>query len=46
MILIDRPCCATPLPVELPMPDTLRCDACAVEWTIEDPTPLELSLAA
>ena len=26
-----------PLAVELPLPDAIRCDECAVSWSISDP---------
>jgi hypothetical protein len=37
MVNIERPCCDTPLAVELPLPDAIRCDECAVSWSIADP---------
>jgi hypothetical protein len=46
MINTERPCCDTPLIVELPLPDTLRCDDCGVSWTVADPEPQPAALAA
>ena len=37
MVIIERPCCDTPLAVELPLVDALRCEDCAVSWTVADP---------
>ena len=41
MILIERPCCDELLEVDGALPATLRCDACSVEWAIEDPDDAE-----
>lgn len=46
MVNIDRPCCDAPLTVELPLPDALRCDECAVAWTLADPESVPVALAA
>lgn len=46
MILIDRPCCDTPMAIEMPIPDTLRCDDCATTWDVADDAPAEARLAA
>jgi hypothetical protein len=39
MITLEAPCCDRPLLVEVPLPDALRCDECAVSWTVTDPEP-------
>jgi hypothetical protein len=39
MITIERPCCDQPLAVEMPLPDALHCDECAVSWIVTDPEP-------
>ncbi|MCI0581510.1 MAG: hypothetical protein L0227_01220 [Chloroflexi bacterium] len=39
MITIEAPCCDQPLTVEIPLPDALRCDECAVTWVLADPEP-------
>ena len=39
MILIERPCCDELLAVDDSLETTLRCEACAVEWSIADPDP-------
>jgi hypothetical protein len=46
MITIERPCCDKPLTVELPLPDALRCDECAVSWIVTDPEPASVAGAA
>jgi hypothetical protein len=46
MVHTDRPCCDAPLVTEMPLPDTLRCEDCAVTWTITDPEPDRAQLAA
>ena len=46
MIHTNRPCCDTLLATEMPLPDTLRCEDCAVTWTITDPEPEGVQLAA
>ena len=46
MILIDRPCCDTPMATEMPLPDTLRCEDCATTWDVRDAAPAEVLLAA
>ena len=46
MILIERPCCETPMAIELPIPDSLRCEDCATTWNVADAAPLEARLAA
>ena len=45
MITIERPCCDQPLSVESPVPDALRCDECAVSWTLTDPEPESIARA-
>jgi hypothetical protein len=39
MVIVERPCCAAPMVVEHPLTDLVRCEACAVEWTLDDPAP-------
>ena len=39
MVTIERPCCEAPLIVEAALAVELRCDACAVTWTVSDPEP-------
>lgn len=39
MVNLERPCCESPFLVELPLPASLRCDDCAVSWTVADPDP-------
>ena len=46
MILIERPCCGTPMAIELPIPDSLQCDECATTWEVTDDSPAEARLAA
>ncbi len=46
MILIDRPCCETPMAIELPIPDSLWCEDCAVTWAVADASVAEAALAA
>ena len=49
MITIERPCCDQPLAVEMPLPDALRCDECAVSWVVTEPRPasvVDTALAA
>jgi hypothetical protein len=46
MITIERPCCDQPLAVEMPLPDALRCDECAVTWIVTDPEPASVAHAA
>jgi len=46
MITIERPCCDQPLSVEFPLPDELRCDDCAVSWTVADPEPAPTAIPA
>jgi hypothetical protein len=46
MITIERPCCDRPLAVEMPLPDALRCEECAVSWIVTDPEPPSVALAA
>mgnify|MGYP001578288760 CR=1 FL=1 len=46
MIHINQPCCDAILATEMPLPDTLRCEDCAVTWTIADPEPEGAQLAA
>ncbi|MEO8469575.1 MAG: hypothetical protein ABI573_07920 [Chloroflexota bacterium] len=46
MILIERPCCDTPMAIDLPMPDVLRCDDCATTWDVVDALAEEALLAA
>jgi hypothetical protein len=36
MINLERPCCDAPLATELPLPDELFCDECAVSWVVTD----------
>jgi hypothetical protein len=37
MVIVERPCCDTPLAVELPLADALHCEECSVAWTVADP---------
>ena len=46
MILIERPCCTAPMAIELPIPDSLRCDDCATTWDVVDAVAEEALLAA
>ena len=46
MVTTERPCCDQPLAVELPLPDHLTCDDCSVSWTVTDPEPERIALAA
>jgi hypothetical protein len=46
MITVERPCCDQPLAVEMPLPDALRCDECAVTWIVTDPEPASVAHAA
>jgi len=46
MITIERPCCDQPLAVEMPLSDALRCDECAVSWTVTDPEPAPVARVA
>jgi hypothetical protein len=46
MVTTERPCCDQPLTVEMPLPESLRCDDCAVTWSVTDPEAEALALAA
>ncbi|MEO7663486.1 MAG: hypothetical protein ABIV26_00035 [Candidatus Limnocylindrales bacterium] len=46
MVNLERPCCDSPLIVELPLQASLRCDDCAVEWSIVDPVPAAMTTLA
>jgi hypothetical protein len=46
MTTIDCPSCDHPLPVDLPLPATIRCDDCAVVVETADPEPVLGTLAA
>ena len=46
MILIERPCCTALLAIDLPIPDSLRCDECATTWDVVDAVADESLLAA
>ena len=52
MILIERPCCTAPMgctapmAIDLPIPDSLRCDDCATTWDVVDAVAEESLLAA
>lgn len=46
MVNIERPCCDQPLAVETPVPDALTCEDCQVSWSLVDPQPEALALAA
>ena len=46
MIIIERPCCDSPMAVDLPIPDSLRCEECATTWDVADAAPVETRLAA
>jgi hypothetical protein len=37
MVIVERPCCADPLAVELPLADLLYCEECSVAWTVAEP---------
>ncbi|MBI2763731.1 MAG: hypothetical protein HYX54_08300 [Chloroflexi bacterium] len=46
MIFIDRPCCDEPLAIDLPIADTLSCEACSTTWEVTDAGPVEGQRAA
>lgn len=46
MILIEHPCCAALMTIDLPIPDSLRCDDCATIWDVVDAVAEEALLAA
>jgi hypothetical protein len=46
MIHIEPPCCDEPLPIDLPVPATFRCERCSVTWSVVDPEPEPAALAA
>ena len=46
MINIECPACEAHLVTNLPLPDALRCDDCAVTWDLTDAEPQVTELAA
>ena len=46
MVNIERPCCDQPLAVDVPLPEALHCDECAVTWTVSDSEPAPVARVA
>jgi hypothetical protein len=45
MVTTERPCCESPLLVELPLPPILHCNDCSVSWTVTDPAAESVAVA-
>lgn len=46
MINIERPCCDTPMAIDMPMPEVLRCDDCSTTWDVGDAVADKALIAA